>query len=397
MALLPDFADRLAELAEVLVRVGVNLQPGQPLLITEPYEQQGVARSAEVLVDAVQQEAAKTGSSVEVQWCDPSGLRQEVETGDREAFARRSRAVVRRAERHIARGGALLFLTGSQPRLFAGLPAERVAEFDRIKWEILGPLVQRLSRGVAQWTLAPAPSPTWAALTFADLPSEERLAALWQAVFAALRVEGCGSALASWRRHLAELAALATDLNARRLRQVRYDGPGTDLSVQLPRAHRWVTAQLRTRAGVDYVANLPTEEVFTAPLRGRADGTIRVARAVPSMGEMLEGVALEFRGGRVVRASAERGGDLLERLLATDDGAAHLGEVAALRSDLGGAAAAWTQARTVFHHPLLDENAANHVALGEAYPFCHTGWWKFGLNRSAIHLDLPLAARVTFR
>lgn len=393
--MIPDFAARLDEYARVLVQFGVNLQPGQPLLVSDPYDQQGVARSAEVIVEAVRRHAAAFGSEVEVYWSDPAAVRSAAESVGPAGFAHLVRAHVRRLERHAATGGAFLFLTGSQPRLLQGLSPARLAVLEAAKWRILGPLVQRLIRGETQWCLAPAPSPTWAALTFDDLPSESRLAALWYAVFAATRVEGDGLALERWRAHHGRLAAHANRLNQRRPRGVRYVGPGTDLEVILAPQHHWCTAGFTSRAGVSFVANLPTEEVFTAPARGSVNGTLRASRPVAHAGALLEGVELEFRRGRVVASHATRGAELLAELLATDDGSSRLGEVALLGGDLGDPAPAWPGARSVYYHILLDENAANHVALGESYPACHRGWFKHTVNRSAIHLDLPLAAQVT--
>ncbi|MBA4138100.1 MAG: hypothetical protein C0518_12360 [Opitutus sp.] len=395
--MIPDFPARLRQMADVLVRVGVNLQPRQPLLISEPYEQQGVARSAEVIVEAVRHAADDLGSSVEVIWSDGAALRAMLERDDRIAFQQLVRGNVRRLQQHVEAGGALMFLTGSQPRVLAGLPAERLTIFNEINWRQLGPLVQQLVHGATQWTLAPAPSPTWAALTFADLPGEERLTALWRVVFDALRVDGADDAVDAWRAHLAGLEQHAARLNSQRAHTIHYEGDGTDLTIDLPRRHHWCTAQLTSAAGVPFVVNLPTEEIFTAPDRSSAEGVVRVARPVVHAGTTLDGIELEFRRGRVVRSSARTGGELLAQLLATDDGADRLGEVALLASEFGAAPRDWQSARPLFHHPLLDENAACHVALGEAYPFCHRGWWKRAVNRSLIHVDLPLAARVAVR
>lgn len=398
----PDMSDdsvnRWGRYAEVIVRVGLNLQPGQPLLITDPYEQHGVAREAGELVEAVRRAAERIGAGVvDTIWSEPQRLRQIVEQDDREAFRDLVRRNYRRMDRHVAAGGALLFLTGSTPHLLRGLPEQRLAAFSAVNWGILGFLVQRLVRGATQWTLAPAPTPAWAALAFADLPAAHQLPALWDAVLAALRigpVDSPDDALAGWQAHLAALHAHAEALNARRVRTVRYEADGTDLTIELPRAHAWCTAQLRTPRGVPFVVNLPTEEIYTAPHRGSARGTVRVARPVVHAGTVIDGVELTFERGRVVRASARSGADLLQRLLAEDPGACRLGEVALLATDLGTPARPWQAARTLFHHPLLDENAANHIALGEAYPACHRGWWKAAVNRSLIHVDLPLAARV---
>lgn len=392
--MIPDFHARLRDLAEVLVRVGLDLRPGQPLLLAEPYEQLGVAPTAEVLVNAVRAAAAPFTDRVEVHWCDPAEVRQLAEAEDPAPLDARLARDVRRMERHVAAGGALLFLGGSLPRLLTGLPPERRAAYHARVWNHLGPLVQRLVAGATQWTCAPAPAPTWATLAFADAPSESRLALLWHTVFAALRADGSGGAVEAWQAHLAALEARAAALDARRCQEVRFVAEGTDLRVGLDAGHRWRTARLRTAAGVPFVVNLPTEEVFTAPDRRRAEGRVRVARPVVFAGDLLDGIELDFRAGEVVAASARTGGDVLARVLATDAGARRLGEVALVGADLGAVAPDWTRARRVFHQLLLDENASNHVALGEAYPFCHAGWGKASVNRSQLHLDLPLDARV---
>lgn len=394
--MITDFESRLREYAEVLVRIGVNLQPGQKLLVADPYDQQGVARSAEIVVDAVKQAAdAAGGGDVEVLWSPSAPLRAMAEADQRGAFERLVEQNTSRLAHHLRRGGAFLFLTGSQPRLMDGVPAPHLAAQHEIAWRHFGPIVQQLVHGITQWCIAPAPSPSWAALTFADRPSEERLAALWRCVFDSVRAEGRGDAVPRWNEHLERLVATAETLNAACHATVRFAGPGTDLTLALPAKHQWCTAAQRTKRGVRHVINLPTEEVFTAPDRHSADGQVRVARPICHAGTTIEGIELEFRGGRVVAASACTNEELLRELLATDNGAVRLGEVALLAGELGAPPPAWPAARRVFHHPLFDENAANHIALGEAYPFCHRGWWKRAINRSLVHVDLPLDARVT--
>ncbi len=393
--MLPDFEVRLRDYAEAIVRVGVNLQHGQKLLVTDPYDQQGVARSAEVLVEAVQRAALAVDGEVEVVWSPSAEVRAMAEADQRGAFDRLVEQNTSRLAHHLRRGGAFLFLTGSQPRLMDGVPAAHLAAQHEIAWRHFGPIVQQLVRGATQWSIAPAPSPTWAALTFAGLPSEERLAALWRCVFDSARATGTGDTVARWNDHLERLVATADKLNAARHATLQFTGPGTDLTVKLPAQHHWCTAAQHTKRGVRHVVNLPTEEVFTAPDCRTANGRVRVARPVCHAGTTIEGIELEFRAGRVVASTASTNADLLRELLATDSGAARLGEIALLASELGAPAPTWPHARRVFHHPLLDENAANHIALGEAYPFCHRGWWKRAVNRSLVHVDLPLDARAT--
>ena len=383
--MLPDFPARLRAFSEVIVRVGLNLQHGQRLLIAEPYELQGVARSAEVMVEAVKQAA---GGETEVIWGDGARLRQFAEQADWRGFSRLVATNAATMQAAINRGDALLFLQGNQPRLMDGIAAERVTELRRVAWEHFGPIAQQLTAGATNWTVAPAPSPAWAHAVYADLRSEERLAALWQTVFDSCRVNE-PSPLVAWQKHLLALQKCRDGLNAQRLKTLRYLGPGTDLTVTLPSGHLWFTAQLQTKSGVSFVANLPTEEVFTLPHRDSAHGTARVSRPVNYGGAVIDGISLEFRGGRVSKAAAKQNDALLQQLLATDEGAARLGEVAMVLHETSLA-----RTRRLFHHPLLDENTSNHIALGEAYPFCLRAPDAVAFNRSLIHVDLPLEARV---
>lgn len=383
--MLPDFEPRLRTFAEVIVRAGLNLQRGQRLLIAEPYELQGVARSAEVIVNAIRQIAA---TDIEIIWGDGPRLREFALNKDWHGFVAVAAANARRMQEYVQNHDALLFLQGSQPGLLEGVPPESVAELRRIGWECFGPVAQQLVQGATNWTIAPAPNPAWAHAAYFDRVPADRLAALWEDVFTAMRVNE-PSPLAAWQLHFQLLQNQCADLNAQRHPSLRYKGDGTDLFVALPPGHVWCTARLTSKTGLSFVANLPTEEIFTAPHRDSAAGHVRVSRPISYSGAVIDGIELEFKRGRVVAASARTGGDLLARLLETDDGAARVGEVAIVpeQTSLG-------RAGRLFHHALLDENAHSHVALGEAYQFCQRPPDPDALNRSLVHVDLPFDASV---
>ncbi|MFI5337905.1 MAG: aminopeptidase [Opitutales bacterium] len=387
----PEFEARLPAFAKVIVRVGLNLQPGQRLLIAEPYELQGVARSAAPLVEAVQEAARSAGGGrIDVIWGDPARLHDLAARADWRGVEAIASANARRMRAHLSNGGAFLFLLGSQPHLLDGIPPARVNELHGVTWENFGPVVQKLLGGATQWTLAPAPSSEWADEVYSDLDAEHRLPALWRAVFAACRCDG-PDPVAGWDLHLGRLLRQRDEFDARRLAGLRYVGEDTDLTVGLPRGHVWCTARQVTRRGVPYTVNLPTDEIFTAPDKASANGRVRVARPVSYGGRLLEGIELEFQAGQVVAASARTGADLLQEILGTDRGARRLGEVAVVP-------AGWADPADgrCYRHALLDENSSHHIALGSAYPFCHrrTLLPAFALNRSLIHLDLPLAVEL---
>jgi aminopeptidase len=391
-----DFASKLSAFAEVIVRVGLNLQPDQRLLIAEPYELQGVCREATALVDAVTNRAQAAGArETEVIWGDEAQLRRFAEEDDIRGFESLVAGHSSRISRAVERGDALLFLESSQPELLAGVPVSTAAELRMVAWKHYGPIAQRLSRGATNWTVAPAPASAWADSVYGDRSAPTRLAALWADVMVACRIGG-DDPLADWSSHLASLRNHADELNHRRLTGLRMRGPGSDLTLTLPNGHAWCTAGLVTLSGLPFAANLPTEEVFTLPHLASAEGQVRVARPIAPGGSIIDGIELEFRAGRVVRATARTGAGLLRRLLETDEGALRLGEVAWVPN-------VTSIARTgrFFRHTLLDENALSHVALGAAYLFTlREGLVQSprqltarGFNQSLLHIDLPLDVR----
>jgi aminopeptidase len=419
-AMMPDFELRLRNYAEVIVRIGLNLQRGQRLLIAEPYELQGVARSAEAMVEAIKAVALEAGgsthTSIETIWGDGGRLREFALKRDWGGLARLVAANAEKMNEYVQRGDALLFLLGSQPRLMEGIAAKQVAELRGIGSEYFGGVAQQLMQGATNWTAAPAPAPDWADVVYADQPADQRLPLLWETIFGAMRIAkraplpsdrpnasaSAEAVLGDWRLHLQALNKRRDELNARRFKTLSYQGEGTDLPVTLPDEHRWCTASLRSKSGVAFVANLPTEEVFTLPHKNSAQGTVRIARPVTFGGTVIEGIELEFQNGRVVKAAAKTGETLLQCLLETDEGAGRLGEVAIVDANTRGGdssdplAAAWQKHR-FFRHALLDENASSHIALGEGYGFCLKSPNVAALNRSLIHVDLPIAAKANLR
>ncbi|MDD3180358.1 MAG: aminopeptidase [Opitutaceae bacterium] len=390
-----SFSQNLNTLAEIIIRVGLNLQRGQRLLIAEPYELQGVSRDAAGLVEAVTACAREAGArDIEVIWGDEQQYRRDAERGDIRRFEQLVSGHTDRMTEYVDRGDALLFLQSGQPELLAGVPAGRVTELHNLAWTHFGSVAQRLTRSATNWTAAPAPTPGWADAVYPDLPVNDRLPLLWSAIFEACRLSSADP-LTAWQRHLEALRQQRDNLNSRRRASLHFSGDGTDITLALPLGHRWCTACLTSQAGVPFVANLPTEEVFTLPHMDSAEGRVRAARSVAYGGALIDGVELEFRGGRVIRARARVGEALLHQILQTDAGAMRLGEVAVVAP--GNSIA---RSGRLFHLPLLDENAGNHIALGNAYAFTlrdGTGmtarqFAAAGGNQSRVHVDLPITA-----
>jgi aminopeptidase len=383
----PGFEEQLRRYADTIVRFGLNLRPGQRVLLAEPYELQGVARTAAPLVDAVAAAARAAGAAgVETLWGDEPAWRDAARDRPGRDFIERLERNTARLERAISEDEALVFPMSVHPGIADGVAPRAAARLRRVCGEFYGRLAPALMAGATNWTAVPAPTPEWADAVYAELPEPERMARLWASVLAACRADSADP-VAAWVARTTELDRRCAELNARGWRRLRLHGPGTDLTLALPSGHRWCTALLRTRDGRRFAPNLPTEEVFTAPHRDSAEGWLRVARPVSHGGAVMEGVELEFRGGQVVCARARRGAELLRSVLASDRGAVRLGEVA-----LVDGATPVARSGRCFRQALLDENAMNHVALGDGYAFTAAAGASDSLNRSVLHLDLPVEA-----
>ena len=364
--------------AELVVRVGLNVQPGQPVLLRAELDHAEVAR-------AVVEEAYVAGAaSVTVDWTDAHVRRSTLEHAPMETLTGTPGWRLQQLRELGEAGGAILTLTGNaHPHLFDDLPAERVAA---VPLELAMASRALVTDGGVAWAVVAAPNPGWAEQVFGS-PDVDRL---WDAVSVAMRLDS-DDVVAEWREHVERLHARARAVEALDLDAVRYTGEGTDLTVGLIPGSRWVSGSVRTKAGVPFTPNLPTEEVFTSPDRRRADGTIRLTRplVMPRAGVVVEGLEVRFEGGRVVDVSADTHLDAVRAELDTDEGARSLGEVS-----LVDGASRVRAAGVVFHNTLYDENAGCHVAWGQSFAMVLPDVSDpdqraaAGLNTSAVHTDV---------
>jgi aminopeptidase len=284
-------------------------------------------------------------------------------------------------------GGALVAITGNpEPELFADLDGERVgkARMREVAEESL-----KLTDGLCNWTIVAYPNAGWAETVFGE-PDVERL---WKAVGSAVRLDE-PDPVAAWREHIARLQTRAESLNERRFDHLRYRGPGTDLTIGLHPTSIWQAALDESR-GIEHVANMPTEEVFTTPDARRTEGTVRATLPLQIQGNIIRGLEVRFEGGRAVEIHAESGEEVMRTHAATDDGSARLGEVALVdgHSRVG-------QTGLVFYDTLFDENASSHIALGasivqavpEASELSPEERHERGVNHSSIHTDFMIGS-----
>ncbi|HXK15043.1 MAG TPA: aminopeptidase [Gaiellaceae bacterium] len=359
--------DRYAELA---VRVGANVQPGQLVDVLARVEHAPVAR-------AVAREAYKAGASyVDVYYSDQHIRRALIEGAKDEMLSWTPPWLLKRSVQVGDERAAVIALTGdAEPDLLADLPGERVGRARML--ELAEESNRQVNEQLNNWTVIGVPNAGWAQQMFGE-PDLERL---WQAVEFTVRLNE-DDPVAAWRAHVTRIGKRASALNDLQVDEIHFRGPGTDLRVGLLPESRWQGCESLTAAGIPYVANMPTEEVFTTPDMRRAEGYVRSTRPLALYGRIVKGLEVRFEGGRIVDVKADEGADVVQGQLTTDDTAAHLGEVALVdgTSRIG-------QTGLTFFDTLFDENTTCHVAYGGAYAEAVEGGVIEGVNVSNVHTD----------
>lgn len=244
------------------------------------------------------------------------------------------------------------------------------------------------------WSIVAVPSPEWAAKVFPDLPEAQQVDRLWDVIFKTVRI-GEQDAVAEWKTHLQNLDSRADLLNNKKYKKLHYTAPGTDLTIELPEGHIWVSGGSVNEQGHVFIANMPTEEVFTAPLKTGVNGTVRSTKPLSYGGNLIDGFSLTFENGRIVDYTAEQGLDALKNLIEMDEGAHYLGEVALVPHQ-----SPISDTNILFYNTLFDENASNHLAIGNAYAFCLEGGKTMskeelierGMNSSLTHVDFMIGS-----
>jgi aminopeptidase len=363
----PELIERYARLT---VRVGANVQPGQLVLVNV------VAAEHAPLARAVAREAYLAGARyVDVQYSDAHARRALIEHGSDEILTWSPPWAVQRIRTVVEEQGAMVAITANPtPEVFAGLDESRVG---RARQHELAKESLKLSDGRANWVIVACPSPAWAQQVFGE-PDVDRL---WDTVARCVRLDE-DDPVAAWQEHIERLDARARTLNERRIDAIRFRGPGTDLTVGLFPETRWIGALDETDFGIKHVANMPTEEVFATPDPARTEGIVRSTRPLQMGGTVVHDLEIRFEGGRAVEVNASAGAELMREHIATDEGAARLGEVSIVdgTSRVG-------QTGLVFFDTLFDENATCHIALGEAISASYAGPEK---NGSSIHTDFMI-------
>ncbi len=374
---MPVPQEQIDAYAELVVGVGVNLEPGQRFGVTAYVEHAPFVR-------AVARAAWAAGAAeVDVRYVDEHVRRTAVELAPEESLGWAPPWLLERRESYGDRGAYLLVRGHPDPRMFEDVDGARLAASRNRAEDAIW--LRQVSERLVNWSLVSCPTDGWAATVFGE-PELERL---WEAIFRTVRLDE-PDPVAAWREHIARLDERAAALNERRFDAIRFRGPGTGLTVGLHEGSRWQSAGEETVWGRPHVPNLPTEEVFTTPHRARTEGRVRSTRPLVCQGKIVRGLEVEFRGGRIVDVRADEGAEVVRAQVATDEGAAELGEVALV----DGASRVGREGITFFD-TLFDENATSHVAYGQGFASCVEGaeglpadaQWERGISQSSLHTD----------
>jgi len=375
-------AELIERYADLIVRVGVNVQPGQDVWVFGLVEHAPIARA---VVEAAYRAGARR---VDLVYEDMVAQLSALRHAPAEALGTVYEYELDRLREVRSRHGARIRLTGTpDPHLFDSIDPARVAASEQRELRNLS--LQTSMSGETTWTIAAAPNEGWARQVFGE-PDVERL---WQAVAIANRLDGADP-VADLREHLARLEARQAALDGRRFDAIHFRGPGTDLTVGLIRGGTWHSGTMDTTAGIRYAPNLPTEEVFTSPDWRRTEGHVACTMPlVTDTGALVTGLTLRFEKGRIVEADAAEGAELVRAQIASDPQAGYLGEVSMVDGS-----SAIRKAGVIFHDTLFDENAGCHIAFGRSFPFVlpaldpgdDAAMLAAGLNVAPVHTDVVI-------
>ncbi len=374
---------KLDRLAEVAVKVGLNLQKGQDLVLTSPL-------AALPLVRRIAHHAYKAGAGVVTPiFSDEEMTLGRFKDAHDKSFDKAASWLYEGMARAYANGAARLAIAGDNPSLLANEDPAKVSRVNKATSLAYQPALEKIAGFDINWNIVSYPNPSWAAVVFPDLPIIEATKKLADAIFAASRVDK-PDAIGAWKDHNANLKKHAKWLNNQRFSALHYSGPETDLTIGLADGHEWQGGASKAKNGVICNPNIPTEEVFTTPHAHRVEGYVSSTKPLSYQGTLIDKIKVRFEKGRIVEAHASKGEKVLQQILDTDEGARHLGEVALVPNSSPISASG-----LLFYNTLFDENAACHIALGQCYSKCFLKGAalskeqieKQGGNKSLIHID----------
>ena len=379
--------EKLAKYAELIVKAGVNLQPGQTLVLSSPIESAPFARM-------VAETAYKHGArEVVMNWNDELSKKIKYVKAPTEIFDEFPEWMKDFYLFYSRGGAAFVSIYAEDPELMKEVEPDRIMRAQKAANSAIKEHRERLMSNYNAWNVVSVPTVSWAKKVFPEMTESEAVEALWEAILAAVRVD-TPDPVAAWKAHKETLEKTIHWLNSKQFRQLHYQNSlGTDLTVTLPEGHLWTGGAEVTQQGIDFIANMPTEEVFTLPYKNGVNGHVVSSMPLQYNGKLIENFSLTFRDGKIVDYTAENGFESLKGLIETDEGSHYLGEVALVPYD-----SPISNAGILYYNTLFDENASCHFAIGKAYPVCLKNGAEMnkseleaaGVNDSLVHEDFMI-------
>ncbi len=382
---------KLDRLAEVAVKVGLQLKAGQDLFLTAPI-------AALPLVRRIAEHAYKAGAGlITPMFSDEELTLARYRYGPDASFDRAANWLYDGIAKAFSANTARLAIVGDNPMLLSGEDPAKVARANKANSMAYQPALEKIAGFDINWNIIAFPGTSWAKQVFPGEEDNVAVAKLADAIFAASRVDSADP-VAAWAAHNAALRTRTEWLNGQRFAALHFTGPGTDLTIGLADGHEWQGGASTAKNGIVCNPNIPTEEVFTTPHARRVDGHVSSTKPLSYQGTLIDNISVRFEGGRIVDAKASRGEEVLNKVLETDEGARRLGEVALVPHS-----SPISKSGLLFYNTLFDENAACHIALGQCYSKCFLDGAKLtpeeiaekGGNKSFIHIDWMIGSNKT--
>ena len=378
----------LQKYAELAVKVGVNIQKGQLLVINAPIV-------AKELVYKIAEIAFKNGArNVHVEWSDDEFTKVKYTYAPDEAFTEYPMWKAKGYEEMVEDGAAILSVLAPNPELLKDVDPKKVATAQKTAGQAMAKFREYIQADKVSWSIIAYPTKEWAEKVFPNEPNDKGIRKLWEAIMKATRID-LPDPVSAWQKHQADLQQKVNYLNAKKYKKLHYKGPGTNLTIELPDKHLWCGGGGKNERGIPFMPNMPTEEVFTTPKKEGVNGTVASTKPLNYGGTIIDDFSFTFQDGKIVDFTAKQGYETLKQLINTDEGARYLGEVALVPHE-----SPISQTNLVFYNTLFDENASCHIAIGSAYAFCLEGGKtmskseleKHGANSSIVHVDFMIGS-----
>lgn len=382
-----DMKNMLLKYATLAVKKGVNLQKDQVLLVNSPVECIDFARA---IAEVAYKEGAK---EVVVHYGDQKLQRLKLEYASMDTLKEVPNWVSESYNSYAREGCAVISISASDPDAYKDIPMEKISTFQKHRQLALKEYYDYSMANKIRWTVVSVPTEAWALKVFKNSNSEEAVSKLWDVIFNVVRLNN-DDPIKAWEEHNNNIDKKLEFLNSNKFQKLHYrNSKGTDLTIELPKDHIWLGGSEICTSGIEFNANMPTEEVYTLPKKHGINGTVTSSKPLSYGGNLINNFSLTFKDGKVVDFNAEEGYESLKELLASDDGASYLGEVALVPFD-----SPISNSNIIFYNTLFDENAACHLAFGKAYPTCIINGENLsteelankGANDSIIHVDFMI-------